>query len=245
MKVYGLLGFPLSVSFSKKYFTEKFEKEKLTDCEFELFPISSIENFPDILAQIKNLKGLAVTIPHKQAVIPFLTHLDFTAKEIGAVNCIKINGKKLSGYNTDALGFKTSFEPLLQPQHNKALVLGTGGASRAVQYVLKQLSIPFLLVSTSKKEKNCIGYNEVNKSILEEYYIIINCTPVGMLPNETNFPDLPYASLSAKHLLYDLIYKPAETQFLAKGKAKGCLTKNGFEMLLIQAEENWRIWNSD
>lgn len=128
MKVYGLLGFPLSVSFSKKYFTEKFEKEKLTDCEFELFPISSIENFPDILAQIKNLKGLAVTIPHKQAVIPFLTHLDFTAKEIGAVNCIKINGKKLSGYNTDALGFKTSFEPLLQPQHNKALVLGTGGA---------------------------------------------------------------------------------------------------------------------
>ncbi len=244
MKVYGLLGFPLSVSFSKKYFTEKFEKEKLTDCVFELFPISSIESFPKLIEQYRNLKGLAVTIPHKQAVIPFLTHLDFTAKEIGAVNCIKINGSKLTGFNTDALGFKASFEPLLQPHHKKALVLGTGGASRAVQYVLHQLSIPFLLVSRSPKEKNSIGYNDINNTLLHAYSIIINCTPVGMAPNEENFPNLPYDLFNSGHLLYDLIYKPAETLFLAKGKAKGCLTKNGFEMLLIQAEENWKIWNN-
>lgn len=242
MKVYGLLGYPLAVSFSKKYFTDKFEKEHLHDCAFELFPLKSIEGFPLLLKQQKNLKGLAVTIPHKQAVIPYLTKLDESARNIGAVNCIKITENELIGFNTDALGFKTSFEPLLQNHHKKAMVLGTGGASKAVQYVLTQLSIPFQLVSRTKKD-NGLTYSDVNEKLLDDYSIIINCTPVGMLPNENAFPNLPYQYLSSKHFLYDLIYKPAETLFLAKGKQMGCTIKNGYEMLILQAEENWKIWN--
>jgi len=244
MNVYGLLGYPLSVSFSKKYFTQKFEKENIKDALFELFPIPKIDLFPSLLSQNQNLLGLAVTIPYKQAILSYLSQLDDTAKTIGAVNCIKINGQSTTGYNTDALGFKASFEPLLKLNHKKALILGTGGASKAVQYVLKQLAIPFLLVSTSKKENNCIGYKAVNKILLDKYSIIINCTPVGMAPNDAQFPSLPYEFLNSSHLLYDLIYKPEETLFLKKGTAKGCSIKNGYEMLILQAEENWKIWNT-
>lgn len=245
MKLYGLTGFPLGHSFSKKYFEEKFEKEGLKDCRFELFPLESINEFPLLINTQKNLKGLAVTIPHKQAVMPFLSTLHVTAKEVGAVNCIKINEGMLTGYNTDAIGFEKSFVPLLQPQHKKALVLGTGGASKAVQYVLKKLSIPYLTVSRfCLEEPDCISYEKIDPELLSQHHIIINCTPVGMTPHEEGLPAIPYAYLNSSHYLYDLIYKPAETLFLKEGQLKKCTVKNGFEMLILQAEENWKIWNA-
>ena len=246
MKLYGLTGFPLGHSFSKKYFTEKFEKEKMGDCFFELFPLADINHFPQLVDAHPQLKGLAVTIPHKQAVMPFLSALDETALEVGAVNCIRINHNNLTGYNTDTLGFERSFKPLLQPHHKKALVLGTGGASKAVQHVLNKLSIPFTLVSRRcQPGVNCVPYTSLSKEILDENQIIINCTPVGMTPHEVGLPAIPYQFLGSEHYLYDLIYKPAETGFLKEGKQRGCLTKNGYEMLLLQAEENWKIWNAD
>ncbi|MFZ1530264.1 MAG: shikimate dehydrogenase [Ferruginibacter sp.] len=245
MKLYGLTGYPLGHSFSKKYFTEKFEKEMLGDCFFELFSLDDINRFPELIDTHQNLKGLAVTIPHKQAVMPFLSELDETAREVGAVNCIRVSNNKLTGYNTDATGFEKSFKPLLQAHHKKALVLGTGGASKAVQYVLKRLSMPFTLVSRlCQPGDNCISYTSLNKEIMEENLVIINCTPVGMTPHEDGLPTIPFDFLSPRHYLYDLIYKPAETGFLKEGKQRGCLTKNGFEMLILQAEENWRIWNA-
>ena len=217
----------------------------LGDCFFELFPLKDINHFPELIDANPALKGLAVTIPHKQAVMPFLSALDETAVEVGAVNCIRIRQNNLTGYNTDALGFEKSFKPLLQPHHQKALVLGTGGASKAVQYVLKKLSIPFTLVSRlCQPGDNCIPYTALNNDIMHENQLIINCTPVGMTPHEEGLPGIPYEMLGTAHYLYDLIYKPAETGFLREGKQRGCLTKNGFEMLIIQAEENWRIWNT-
>ncbi len=244
MNVYGLIGNPLGHSFSKKYFTEKFEKEKRKDCNFELFPLTSISEFPGLIKRIKNLKGLAVTIPYKESVISFLNDLDETAENIGSVNCIKINENKLTGYNTDASGFKRSVMPLLLPGHTKALILGSGGSSKAVQYVLRQLNIDFLIVTRNKENaQGQINYDSINGSMISNYTLIINCTPVGMSPNEEKFPYIPYQFLTEKNILFDLVYNPVETLFLKMGKQYGAKTKNGFEMLLIQAEENWRIWN--
>jgi len=244
MKLFGLIGYPLGHSFSKKYFTEKFEKEGLEDCFFELFPIEHIESFPSILAKQPHLKGLAVTIPHKQGVMPYLTGMSEEAEKIGAVNCIKISGSSLTGYNTDAMGFEQSFIPLLKPHHAKAVVLGTGGASKAIQYILKKISIPFLLVTRDPQARDgYIGYADIDENLLKDYTIIINCSPVGMIPNEQEYPAIPYHLLNSSHYLYDLIYKPEETLFLKKGKEKGTIVKNGFEMLLLQAEANWKIWN--
>jgi shikimate dehydrogenase len=242
MKQFGLIGFPLTVSFSKNYFEEKFAKENLQDCSFELFPIEKIEAFTEIISNNKNLQGLAVTIPHKQTVMPLLTEISDAAKAIGAVNCIKITDGKTIGYNTDVIGFEKSLFPLLQPHHTKALVLGTGGASKAVQYVLKKLSIPFLLVSRTKTE-NTITYENISAEIIQSHTLIINTTPLGMTPNEEGFAEIPYELLTSKHLLYDLIYKPEKTLFLQKGEEQGAAIKNGFEMLILQAEENWRIWH--
>lgn len=245
MKTFGLIGYPLGHSFSKKYFDKKFIDEKRSDCSFELFPLKEIGEFKKLVADHKNLKGLAVTIPYKQSVIAFIDYVTVAAKEIGAVNCIKFNDGILTGHNTDVVGFEKSLVPLLQPHYTKALVLGTGGSSKAVQYVLKQLSIHFLLVSRNKSnEQNCITYNEVDEKIMSEYSIIVNCTPVGMTPNESGLPAIPYNLLSAKHLLYDLIYAPEKTLFLQKGESCGCVIKNGFDMLVLQAEENWKIWNA-
>ncbi len=245
MKLFGLIGYPLGHSFSKKYFDKKFEAENITDAEFELFAIKDINEFKNLIEENSNLKGLAVTIPYKQSVLPLVHYVTVAAKEIGAVNCIKFNDGILTGHNTDVVGFEKSLVPLLQPQHTKALVLGTGGSSKAVQYVLKQLRIDFLLVSRDKSNlQNCITYNEVEEKIMTEYSIIINCTPVGMTPNESELPAIPYKLLSANHLLYDLIYKPEKTLFLQKGESCGCVIKNGFDMLVIQAEENWKIWNA-
>ena len=244
MNLYGLIGYPLGHSFSKKYFTDKFEMEGLEDCFFELFPLAAITAFPDILLANPSLKGVAVTIPYKQVVIPYLNHMSEEATTIGAVNCIKMNGEILIGHNTDVTGFERSFTPLLQPHHSKALILGTGGASKAVQYVLKKCGIPFLLVSRVVENKSdTVAYSDVNEAMLNEYTIIVNCSPVGMSPNENEKPAIPYEFISAKHLLYDLVYKPEETLFLKEGIKKVSIVKNGFEMLVLQAEENWRIWN--
>ncbi len=244
MKLFGLIGYPLSHSFSKKYFDQKFNEENITDAAFELFPIKDINEFPNLLQENLNLKGLAVTIPYKQSVLPFINYVTVAAKEIGAVNCIKFVDGHTTGHNTDVIGFEKSLMPLLQLHHSKALVLGTGGSSRAVQYVLNQIGIPFLLVGRDKSNAdNCVNYSEVDGGLMNEYSIIINCTPIGMSPNENEMPSIPYNLLSEKHLLYDLIYTPEKTLFLQEGESKGCTIKNGFEMLVLQAEENWKIWN--
>lgn len=245
MKLFGLIGYPLGHSFSKKHFDQKFKVENITDSFFELFPIKAINELPNLLIEHSNLKGLAVTIPYKQTVVPYINYVTMAAKEIGAINCIKITDGKLIGHNTDVVGFEKSLVPLLQPHYKKALVLGTGGSSKAVQYVLKQLGIVFLLVSRDKSNvENCISYNEIDEKIMSEHSVIINCTPVGMTPKESELPAIPYHLLSLNHLLYDLIYVPEKTLFLQKGESNGCLIKNGFEMLVLQAEENWKIWNA-
>ena len=245
MERFGLIGFPLEHSFSKRYFTEKFEKEELKDHKFDLFPIPTIEEFPQLISSEKDLKGLAVTIPYKESVIPYLSSLSRHTREIGAVNCIKISGDSLVGYNTDATGFERSLSPLLRAHHTQALVLGTGGASKAVQYSLQKLGIPFLLVTRKENAGHgFINYHDINKDIISLYPVIINCTPVGMYPNELTAPAIPYAMLDKRNLLYDLVYKPSQTKFLSMGAKSGAIVKNGYEMLLIQAEENFKIWKT-
>jgi shikimate dehydrogenase len=243
MNLYGLIGYPLGHSFSKQYFTQKFEKEGLEDCFFELYPLKQIEEFNELIRSTPDLKGLAVTIPYKESVMPFLQSVSGEAGRIGAVNCIEFLEEGLKGHNTDVVGFEQSFVPLLQHHHTKALVLGTGGASKAVQYVLNKLEIPFLLVSRNPVGTHTISYHDVNENMLKEYTIIINCTPLGMSPNEQDKPSLPYEHISFVHYFYDLVYKPAETQFLLEAKKQGATIKNGYDMLIIQAEENWKIWN--
>jgi shikimate dehydrogenase len=242
MNRFGLIGYPLGHSFSQQYFNNKFKTENLNDCFFELFPIENVESFPELLQAYKDLKGLAVTIPYKQTIINFLTSIDETASEIGAVNCIKISSQKIIGFNTDVIGFENSIKPIFQPHHKKALILGTGGGSKAVQFVFKKMGIEFLLVSRTKNQQH-IQYQDINELICADYNIIVNATPVGMTPNNDKYPEIPYQFLNEKHLLFDLIYNPAETLFLKKGKDVGAQTKNGHEMLITQAEANWKIWN--
>jgi shikimate dehydrogenase len=243
MQQFGLIGFPLSHSFSKGYFTEKFQKEKITDCQYDVFPLEKIEDFTELCEQHKNLTGLNVTIPYKEKIIPFLDELNEDAIEIGAVNTIKfIDGKKI-GYNTDCYGFEMSLKPLLKAHQTSALILGTGGASKAVEYVLKKLGISFQYVSRNKSEQS-ISYDELNENIVSSSSVIVNCTPLGMYPNVEIAPKIPYNFITNNHLLYDLIYNPEETLFLKEGKLRGAQTKNGLEMLYLQAEKSWEIWNS-
>ncbi len=243
MKQFGLIGYPLSHSFSKGYFTEKFQKENIVDSKYDIFPLEKIEDFVELCNTHKNFVGLNVTIPYKEKIIPYLNELDETAANIGAVNTIKfINGKTI-GYNTDCYGFEMSLKPLLKQHHAQALILGTGGASKAVEYVLKKLGISLQYVSRYKSEKT-ISYEEVNQLIIHHSKLIINTTPIGMYPNVNNAPDIPYNAITDNHLLYDLIYNPEETQFLKEGKLHGAQTKNGLEMLYLQAERSWQIWNS-
>lgn len=245
MKLLGLIGYPLEHSFSKKYFAKKFNREGLTDWSYGLFPIKNSSDLTSLILN-PNLVGLNVTIPHKQSVMPYLNKLDKTAKNIGAVNTIKINrtGNEiiLAGYNTDCIGFEQSLLPLLKPHHTAALVLGTGGASKAVIYVLDKLGIAYKTVSTSGKGD--LSYSELTEEIIASYSLIINTTPLGMHPNITGKPVLPYTTLTDKHLLYDLVYNPLETAFLAGGKRYGAATKNGLEMLELQAEAAWNIFNA-
>ncbi len=246
MKLFGLIGYPLGHSFSKQYFTKKFVEEGLTDCFFEAFPIASINEFPALLKANPSLKGLSVTIPYKEQVLRYVDELSAEVKYIGASNSIKISNKKLTAYNTDIIGFERSFVKLLQPKHTKALVLGTGGAAKAVQYVLRKMGIDFLTVTRNEKlGDGFVQYKMLDEKIMNECTVIINCSPVGMSPSEDDCPDIPFHFLTANHYLYDLIYKPAKTLFLQKGEERGTTIANGYEMLLIQAEASWKIWNSD
>lgn len=245
MKIYGLIGHPLSHSFSKKYFEEKFEKENITDSKYELFDIDTIEKISGIFNNNPTLKGLNVTIPYKESVFEYLDKVDAVAQKIGAVNTIKIDSttKQKIGFNTDYYGFKKSLKPFLDKHHQRALILGTGGASKAVHYVLEELNIDSLFVSRNPKKDNEIGHNELNNYVIQHHQLIINTTPVGMYPNISEKPNIPYQYLTPQHLLYDLIYNPLETAFLTKGKSKGCTTLNGLDMLKMQAEKSWEIWN--
>ncbi len=239
---FGLVGKNISYSFSKGYFGEKFEKLNLKDYSYDNLDIQNIEDFPEFLKQNPTISGLNVTIPYKEAIIPFLDKLSKRATEIGAVNTIKITKSgKLKGFNTDYIGFQKSIEPLLNVNHKKALILGTGGASKAVAYALKQLEIPYLFVSRNDIG-DAIGYNQINEKTFEEFQIIINCTPVGTFPNTNSCPEIPYEYFTTNHLAFDLIYNPAETLFLKKAKEKGAIEKNGLEMLTLQAEKSWDIW---
>ncbi len=247
MKKLGLIGFPLGHSFSKKYYLEKFEKEDIHDIHYDLYPLANIQDFPSLYSNDEQFCGFNVTIPHKQAVISFLNELSEEAMEMGAVNCIRIqrgdNGTHLKGFNTDAYGFEHSIRPLLQKHHTRALVLGNGGAAKAVFYTLKKLNIPYKVVSRSVQNGD-LTYADLTAETVGEHAVIINCSPIGTFPNIDQAPDIPYAYITERHLLYDLIYNPEETLFLKKGKEKGAITKNGLEMLVLQAEKNWEIWNA-
>lgn len=246
MKTYGLIGFPLAHSFSQKYFTEKFEREGIADVVFHNFPLVTINELPQLLRSNPTLQGLNVTIPYKEQVLKYVDHLSEEVKETGAANCIKIKKDGLTAYNTDIIGFRDSFMKKLRPGNTKALVLGSGGSSKAVRYVLDKKGIDFLVVSGMKENRDdFIKYKQVSKEILNDFTIIINCTPLGMSPNESSFPDIPYSFLSPKHYLFDLVYNPAKTQFLKKGEEQGTETENGYEMLLLQAEASWKIWNEE
>jgi shikimate dehydrogenase len=245
-KKYGLIGHPLSHSFSKKYFEEKFEKEKITNCTYDLFDIETIKLLPELIKNTEDLKGLNVTIPYKEKILSFITDIDETAQSIGAVNTIKISEDKktLKGYNTDYYGFKKSLKPFLDINHERALIFGTGGASKTVKYVLNELNIDCLLVSRTPKNDDEISYEDVNEYVIKHHQIIINTTPIGMFPNIKEFPKFNYDNITTKHFLYDLTYNPLETEFLKKGNQKGAITLNGLQMLKLQAEKSWEIWSS-
>ena len=245
MKKYGLLGYPLGHSFSRNYFNQKFEAERI-DAEYLNFEIPEIKEIKNVIKENPELNGLNVTIPYKEQVIPYLDDLDEDARLIGAVNVIKFSkglfGKvKLKGYNSDIIGFKQSIEPLLKEHHRKALILGTGGASKAVFQGLKQLGVASTFVSRKAKAYG-ITYEEITPKVMEQYTVIVNTTPLGMYPNVNACPDIPYDLLTSDHLLYDLLYNPDETLFMRKGKEKGAVVKNGLEMLLLQAFAAWEIW---
>jgi shikimate dehydrogenase len=246
MEKYGLIGYPLEHSFSKTYFNQKFEAEHI-DAEYVNFEIPSVKELKNILKENAGLQGLNVTLPYKTAVIPLLDDIDEDARLIGAVNVIAIKkgsfGKlRIKGYNSDIIGFKQSIEPLLNETQRKALILGTGGASKAVFHGLKQLGIASTFVSRTAKD-SCITYGEISPEIMEQYTVIVNTTPVGMYPNIDDCPAIPYGLLSPDHLLYDLLYNPDETLFMRKGKAQGATVKNGLEMLLLQAFASWEMWH--
>ncbi len=245
MKTYGLIGEKLGHSFSKRYFTEKFETEGING-RYELFELPDISHFPRLVAN-NNFSGLNVTIPYKEKIIPYLNELDPVAKAVGAVNTIQFIRSDvrtiMKGYNTDVIGFSNSLVPMLQPQHKKALILGTGGASKAVAYALKSLKIDYCFVSRRPSD-GVYSYQQLTKGIIESHTIIINCTPVGTFPDIDIAPGIPYQHLSSKHLLYDLIYNPEKTLFCKLGEERGAITKNGLDMLYGQAVASWAIWNS-
>lgn len=240
---FGLIGRNISYSFSKKYFTDKFEHNFFDNCNYTNYDIESIREFPKLIENTKGIVGLNVTIPYKETILPYLDKISKKAKKIGAVNCITVSKKKkLKGYNTDFYGFKKSLKPLLKKHHTKALILGTGGASKAVAFALKMLKIEYDFVSRNPNEYE-FSYEELNADIFSEYTIIINTTPVGTFPNVEDCPAIDYSLFTSNHIAYDLIYNPEKTAFLKKAKANGATIKNGYDMLVFQAEKGWEIWN--
>lgn len=244
MKRFGLIGKTLKHSFSKGFFEKKFSEQGITNCSYENFELPAISDFPSLIANNPELQGLNITIPYKEEVLQFLNSKNQIVESIGACNCIKIVNGELWGYNTDAIAFKNSLQKFLDSHHKCALILGSGGASKAVQYALKELGLDFVIVSRHKKE-NQLGYEDVGEEAIQNHQIIINTTPLGMYPNIDQDPPIPYTALTSQHLLYDLTYNPPKTKFLQQGEAKGAQIVNGYEMLVAQAEESWRIWNSD
>lgn len=243
MSKFGLIGKNIGYSFSKSFFTKKFENEGLNH-SYENFDVPTLDNLSEIFSQNDDLKGLNVTIPYKEQIIPYLDELDEIAKDIGAVNVIKITeNRKLIGYNSDYYGFQSSLESFLPLKEKSALILGTGGASKAVAYVLDKLGFNYSYVSRSKDE-NTLNYSDLDQFIIKKNYLIINCTPLGTYPQIDRFPPIPYQFLTKDHLLFDLIYNPSETQFLSKGKFRNTKTSNGLNMLQSQAQRAWEIWNS-
>ena len=238
MGQFGLIGKNISHSFSEKYFSEKFQTEKIANTTYKTFDLAEISQLPPLL-QIERLDGFNVTIPYKESIFSYLDEIDREAEKIGAVNCVKIlNGKKI-GYNTDAFGFETSLKPLLENHHKQALILGDGGAAKAVKFVLKKLEIPYQTVS----RKGNFIYSDLTKEHLENYQIIINTTPLGTFPDVDSRPEIPYQFLTSGHLVYDLVYNPPKTQFLKSAESQFAKIKNGHEMLVLQAEKSWEIWN--
>jgi shikimate dehydrogenase len=242
MKTYGLIGKSLSHSFSKKHFIQKFENLELNDCLYSNIEIDSIEDFPQTVKELSP-RGLNVTIPFKEAIIPYLDELDEVAKEIGAVNTIVFKDGKLKGYNTDAFGFHQSIKPFFKPQHERALILGTGGAAKAVEYVLKQYGVVVFFASRSETKENILNWNDINENVIKHHLLIVNCTPLGMFPNIDSKPAIPYSALTDQHLLVDLVYNPEESLFLKLGKEQDAKGINGLTMLQQQAEKSWSLWN--
>lgn len=246
MEIYGLIGYPLVHSFSRAYFTEKFRREGL-DAEYRNFELLSIDGFRAVVDGNPALRGLNVTLPYKQQVMPFLDELSAEAHEIGAVNVIRVTWSdgvpRLKGFNADVVGFVRSIQPLLRPNHRSALILGTGGASKAVDYGLRKLGLSTQFVSRHPHERQ-LGYADVTAEVVHDNSVIVNCTPCGMFPHVDEHPALPYEALSADNLLYDLVYNPEETQFLRLGRQHGAQTKNGLEMLHLQAEASWELWHT-
>ena len=261
MKTYGLIGYPLSHSFSQKYFTAKFSALNLEEVSYEVYPLASLINFTQFINDHPHLCGLNVTIPHKIDVLKYLDWQSDGAQAIGAVNCLRITNHnpiaaaflgeegievhnlRIEGFNTDAYGFETSLKPLLKPHHNRALILGDGGAAKAVKHVLTKLDIPYRSV-TRKPAPGNILFSELTAEDIETNKLIINTTPVGTSPNDNECPPIPYQHIGAQHLLYDLIYNPESTLFMQKGLQNGATVKNGYEMLVLQAEKSWEIWNT-
>ena len=241
MKSFGLIGKNISHSFSKKYFEHKFARDKIYHCDYNLFELETIKDFPKLI-EAQNFSGLNVTIPYKECVIPFLDELTAEAKSIGAVNCIEFANNRLIGHNTDAYGFRKSLSSLLKSNKTKALILGDGGASKAVKYVLNDLNVKSIFVSRKHKAQSLL-YKNLSADAIASHKLIINTTPLGTYPNIDSLPSIPYDGITAEHILFDLVYNPAETAFLIKGKEMGCATKSGLEMLKLQAEKSWTIWN--
>jgi shikimate dehydrogenase len=266
LRQFGLIGYPLSHSFSQKFFTEKFLKENIINAQYANFPIDSIQSFAALWTEHPNVEGLNVTIPYKKEVIAFLQHSSPVVQAIKACNCIRKFNNELYGYNTDVIGFEKSLLPFLQQHHTHALILGTGGASAAVQWVLQQLNIQYQVVSrkataidvnaiegntfeannleSNAEIKAILSYDQLNKSIIEAHTLIINTSPLGMFPNVNEAPPIAYDAITPKHHLYDLVYNPTETLFMKNGLGKGATVQNGLAMLHIQAEESWAIWNA-
>lgn len=243
VKIYGLVGYPLGHSFSQRYFTEKFAKEGIRDAEYRNFPLSSINELPGLLESTPGLCGFSVTIPYKEQVIPYLDGMDGEAEAIGAVNCVKILDGKLYGYNTDAYGFRNSLLEFIGDERPGALVLGTGGAGKAVKYVLSGLGIGYKMVSRTAGSGK-LTYEELGEEIISNNKLIVNTTPLGTFPDIQKYPDIPYGFISDGHFLFDLVYNPSETEFMKRGKARGARTSNGYGMLTGQAERAWEIWQS-
>lgn len=245
MMEYGLIGRSLKHSFSKNYFENKFASLGLKDNHYELFELNTIEEFPELLNKHANLQGLNVTVPYKEKIVPYLTELSEEVKTIGAVNCIHIKDKKIIGHNTDAYGFAQSIKPFLDTNHQRAMILGSGGAAKAVEYALKKVGVEVYFVSTSQiKKANTFFYSEVNDLVMNAFKLIVNCTPLGMFPKVNEWPLLPYHFFTEQHLAVDLIYNPEETLFLKLAKEHGAITMNGLSMLKLQAEKSWEIWNN-